>query len=117
MKVEICVPEVVGLFKEIQDRPQKIFDLIRFEIHEVVGRYLTELMKAELTHFLGREHYERDGSRGGSNHRNGSYDRNLNPWADGWGICSVQQIAPVHRGGFAVRAPSMGASLHKYPSP
>ncbi len=75
MKVEINVPEVVGLFKEIQDRPQKIFDLIRFEIHEVVGRYLTELMKAELTHFLGREHYERDGSRGGSNHRNGSYDR------------------------------------------
>jgi len=62
VKVEISVPEVVEIFKVIQDRPQKIFDLIRCEIHEVVGRYLTEMMKAELTHFLGRGHYERKGS-------------------------------------------------------
>jgi putative transposase len=53
MKIEVSVPEVVSVFKEIQEQPQKIFEMIRFEIQEVVGRYLTEMMNAELTHFLG----------------------------------------------------------------
>jgi putative transposase len=35
--------------------------------------YLTNLMKAELTHFLGREEYER--TEGETNHRNGDYPR------------------------------------------
>ncbi len=38
----------------------------------------------------------------------------LNPCADGRGICSVRQIAPVHESGFAVRALSVSASTHKY---
>jgi putative transposase len=75
MKVEISVPEVVEIFKEIQEQPEKLFEMIRFDIRETVGHYLTAMMSAELTHFLGREPYER--SQGQVNHRNGSYDRNF----------------------------------------
>ncbi|MEW6110144.1 MAG: IS256 family transposase [Nitrospirota bacterium] len=42
-------------------------------VQKDVGRYLTNLMKAELTHFLGREEYER--GEGETNHRNGDYPR------------------------------------------
>jgi putative transposase len=73
MRVEVSVPEVVSLFKEIQNQPEKVFELLRLDVREMVGKYLTEMMNAELTHFLGREPYERRGLN--SNHRNGSYDR------------------------------------------
>jgi putative transposase len=73
MKVEISVPEVVSFFKEIQTKPEKVFDMIRLDVREMVGRYLTEMMDAELTHFLGREPYERKAED--CNHRNGSYGR------------------------------------------
>lgn len=75
MKIEISVPEVVNVFKEIQQEPQKIFEMVRLEVQEVVGRYLSEMMNAELTHFLGREPYERKVEA--SNYRNGSYGRNF----------------------------------------
>ena len=73
MKVEISVPEVREIFNELQQQPQKLFEMIRFDIQETVGEYLSALIKAELTNFLGREPYER-GSES-SNHRNGSYTR------------------------------------------
>jgi putative transposase len=72
MKVEISVPEVVEIFKEIQEQPEKLFEMIRFDIRETVGQYLTTMMNAELTHFLGRKPYK--GSSKDVNHRNGSYD-------------------------------------------
>jgi putative transposase len=75
MKVEISVPEVVSIFKEIQDQPQKIFEMVRIEVQEMVGRYLSEMMNAELTHFLGRDPYERKGEE--PNYRNGCYGRNF----------------------------------------
>lgn len=75
MKVEISVPEVVNIFKEIQEQPERIFEMIRVEIRENVGEYLSELMKAELTRFLGRESYERVESD--VDHRNGSYGRHF----------------------------------------
>ena len=75
MKIEISVPEVVNVFKEIQNQPQKIFEMVRLEVQQLVGRYLTDLMNAELTHFLGREPYER--KEESSNYRNGSYGRGL----------------------------------------
>jgi len=75
MKVEISVPEVVNIFKEIQEQPERIFDMIRVEIRENVGQYLSKLMDTELTHFLGREWYEH--GQGDVNHRNGSYGRNF----------------------------------------
>lgn len=73
MKVEISVPEVVSIFKEIQGQPEKLFAMIRSDIRDSVGQYLSELMNAEMTHFLGRDRYER--ICGEINHRNGSYGR------------------------------------------
>ena len=55
MKVEISVPELVSIFKEIQEQPEQIYDMIRADIRETVGQYLSGLMDAELTHFLGRK--------------------------------------------------------------
>jgi len=75
MRIEISVPEVVNVFKEIQSQPQKIFEMVRKEVQEMVGRYLSEMMNAELTHFLGREPYER--KEDNLNYRNGSYGRNF----------------------------------------
>jgi len=73
MKLEVSVPELVEVFKEIQKQPEQIFEMIRLDVREIVGDYMTAMMNAELTHFLGREPYAR--SQGEVNHRNGSYDR------------------------------------------
>lgn len=75
MRVEISVPELVETFKEIQKQPEKLFEMIRLDIRETVGQYLTSLMNAELTGFLGREPYKR--GQGEVNHRNGSYGRHF----------------------------------------
>ena len=68
MKVEINAPEVVSIFKEIQEQPDRIFEMIRVEIKDNVGQYLSKLMDMELTHFLGRKRYEH--GQGDVNHRN-----------------------------------------------
>jgi len=47
--------------------------MIRLDIKEVVGKYLTAMMNAELTHYLGREPSAR--VHGHVNHRNSSYGR------------------------------------------
>jgi len=75
MKLEISVPEVVDIFKEIQEQPEQLYEMIRADIRETIGQYLSGLMDAELTHFLGRKPYER--LQGDVNHRNGSYGRNF----------------------------------------
>ena len=75
MKVEISVPEVVKIFKEIQEQPENLFEMIRVGIRENVGEYLSRLMDMERTQFLGRERYEH--GQGDVNHRNGSYPRNF----------------------------------------
>jgi putative transposase len=73
MKNKISVPEVVNLIKELQSNPARIFEMIGMNVQKDVGEYLTNMMKAELTHFLGRGEYER--GNGNVNHRNGSYPR------------------------------------------
>ena len=73
MEIKISVPEVVSLIKELQENPSRIFEMATMNVQKDVGNYLTNLMKAELTHMLGREKYER--IKGASNHRNGSYPR------------------------------------------
>jgi putative transposase len=75
MKVEISVPEVMSIFKEIQQKPENIFEMIRVEIKESVGEYLSRLMDLERTEFLGRQRYEH--VQGDANHRNGSYSRSF----------------------------------------
>jgi putative transposase len=73
MKMEISVPEVVDLIKQIREHPESLFEMIRANVKETVGEYLSELMDVELTQFLGRGRYERVGDK--TNHRNGSYPR------------------------------------------
>ena len=73
MKMEITVPEVMQLINEIRQEPETLFEVIRTNVKESVGQYLSELMETELTGFLGRGPYER--LEGRNNHRNGSYGR------------------------------------------
>ena len=73
MKVEISVSEVVQVFKGIQEQPEKILEMVRADMPQAVGGYLSEIMRLELTRFLGRQPYERVEEE--SNHRNGSYPR------------------------------------------
>src|SRR5210317_1127134 len=73
MKMEITVTEALELINEIRKQPNDLFEMIRADVKESVGHYLSELMDTELSEFLGRKRYERiDGM---SNHRNGSYAR------------------------------------------
>ena len=76
MKIEISAPEVIQVFKELQEQPVKILEMVKVEMPGVVGEYLTETMKLELTTFPGRQPYERTEEEE-SNHRNGSYTRSL----------------------------------------
>ena len=73
MKMEITIAEVFDLINEIRHKPESLFEMIRANVQETVGQYLSALMDAELTQFLGRERYERVEQN--SNHRNGSYGR------------------------------------------
>jgi putative transposase len=73
MKMEITVTEALELINEIRQKPDGIFEMIRADVKDSVGQYLSELMETELTGFLGRDRYER--VEGESNHRNGSYGR------------------------------------------
>ena len=73
MKIEINVPELRNFIKDIREKPVQFFQMMRYDVRKAVGRYLTALMKEELTEFWGREHYERKGEE--KNHRNGSYQR------------------------------------------
>ena len=75
MNLEVNVPEVVKVFKEICVAPEKLFDMMRLDLKEIAGNYLTALMEWELTIHLGRKRYER--RRGTVNHRNGSYPRHF----------------------------------------
>ncbi len=75
MKLEVSVPELVEVFKEIQKQQEQIFEMIRKDVREIIGGYMTAMMGAELTCFLGREPYVR--GEGDINHRNGSYGRNF----------------------------------------
>lgn len=93
MKLEITVSEVKEIFKTIEKRPEQLFEMIRLDIRQTVGEYLTAIMNAELTHFLGRGFYERGEDE--VNHRNGSYDRNFTLK----GVGEVQVKVPRDRQG------------------
>ena len=75
MKVEISVAEVIQVFKELQEQPEKILEMVKADMPQAVGGYLSEIMRLELTRFLGRQPYERVDEE--SNHRNGSYERSF----------------------------------------
>lgn len=75
MKMEVSVAEVKDLINAIQQGAEGLFEMIRVNVQEGVGAYLSKLMDVELSHFLGRERYKR--CEGKSNHRNGSYGRHF----------------------------------------
>jgi putative transposase len=95
MKIELSVPEFIEVCKAIQKKPRRIFRMIRSEVRETVGRYLSEVMKVELTEFLGRKPYERKDRDG--NHRNGVYHRRFT--LKGIGPVGVE-VPRDRRGGF-----------------
>ena len=72
MELKINVPEISKVFKEICISPEKLFDMMRLDLREMAGKYLSVLMDWELSVHLGRKRYERNGT---VNHRNGSYPR------------------------------------------
>jgi len=45
MKIKINVPEAINLCKEIQKQAERLFDMLRGEIQQNVGQYLSETMK------------------------------------------------------------------------
>ena len=74
IELSVNIAEVKGYIKELIEAPGKFFSMIRYNVRESVGQYLSELMEAELTFYIGRERYER--SVGGEvNYRNGGYNR------------------------------------------
>lgn len=74
IELSVNVAEVKGYIKELMEAPGKFFSMIRYNVRESVGQYLSELMEAELTFYIGRERYERRGG-GEVNYRNGGYNR------------------------------------------
>ena len=48
MEIKTSVSEILTLFKEIQKEPSKMFELIRTNIKEQVGNYISELLDIEL---------------------------------------------------------------------
>jgi len=75
MKLEMSVAEAREIFKGLEEQPGQFFEMVRMDVREVVGQYLTAMMDAELTHYLGRGFYEH--GDGDVNHRNGSYGRSF----------------------------------------
>ena len=75
MKLEVTVAEIADIFKVIQEQPEQLFEMIRLDVRETVGKYLTAMMDAELTKFIGREVYVR--VAGNEKQRNGSYHRSF----------------------------------------
>jgi putative transposase len=55
----VSLPKVKQIFKEILNEPEKMFDLLRIDMRRTCEQVLSELLKAELSNYLGREKYER----------------------------------------------------------
>jgi len=73
MKLDVTVAEVAEIINVIHQGPESLFEMIRSKVQQSVEGYLNQLMKDELSGFLGRKPYERIEEE--TNHRNGSYGR------------------------------------------
>ena len=93
MRHQPCLKSVEQIYREKQ--PDQLFEMIRTDIRETVGRYITAMMNAELTQFFGRDPYKRCADQRKVNHRNGAYPRGftLN------GVGEVQVKIPRDRKG------------------
>lgn len=77
MNLEISLAEMKEILNEIKNKPEGIFKMMRDDIKELIGEYLSSLMKIELSDLLKREPYERKESELKPNYRNGYYGRNF----------------------------------------
>lgn len=68
------LPEVKEVFKEIMKNPEKMFDMLKVDLKQMCERTVIELIKLELTEYLGREEYERTLEKN-KNYRNGNSKR------------------------------------------
>lgn len=78
MEVTSKVPEVQRLFKQVMADPGSMFELLRIDLKEQVEKTVNEMLKAELTAYLGRQRYEPAAKSEGKNYRNGNYRRSYN---------------------------------------
>lgn len=72
IKVTTKALEVKEIFTEIMKRPEKMFEMIEIDFKAIAERTISEMLKVELTEFLGRAPHERSEVK---NYRNGNYKR------------------------------------------
>lgn len=75
MQLNLSVAEMTEILKEIKNNPERLFEMMRIDVKETIGKYLSELMKVELSDSLGREHYQRKDCGDNTNHRNSYYGK------------------------------------------
>jgi len=79
MKIDVIssVPEAKAIFSDLLKNPEKAFEMIRFDLKQIAERTLSDLLKVEMSQFLGRESYVRQEAVAApeKNYRNGSYNR------------------------------------------
>lgn len=61
MKSIVSLSDVKSIFKELIEEPEKMFDLLRIDMRRACEQAISELLKAELTIYLGRGKYQRTG--------------------------------------------------------
>ena len=70
---DVNLPETAELFTAVMKNPEKMFEMLKINLKDTAEKAVTELIKMELTGFLGRSKYERNGKSGNS--RNGKRKR------------------------------------------
>ena len=78
LKVQVSIPELKSHALAIREMAMDPMTTLRSLAGDLRGRFedwMNELMQAELSIHVGRERYERTGSR--SNHRNGARSRRI----------------------------------------
>jgi putative transposase len=65
------LPEVAEVFKIVMEKPEKMFEMLNINLKERAEIAISELIKLELTEFLGRQKYERISEGKKVGYRNG----------------------------------------------
>lgn len=74
VKAESNISEVKELFKSVMAEPERLFEMMEFDMREIAERTFSQMLKVELTRHLGREKYVR-AMESQTNRRNGSYQK------------------------------------------
>lgn len=74
MRIFSTTPATKEAFEELLANPGKVFEMMALDMKTIAERTLSDLLRQELTSYLGRQKYERNGKKE-SNHRNGSYPK------------------------------------------